>query len=192
MSAEPPVTVDVVQRVRVGQEQAFEDLLRQIIHAASQFEGYLGASVFRPGDAESQEYRIVFKFERLEQLKRWERSPIRQQFLAQARQLTVDAGTFSIITGLETWFTLPAKPGLAPPPRYKMVLVSGVAIFGINQVLARLPLTWLNVLPAPLRLLMLVFLTTTVMTYVVMPRLTRLLAGWLYPQAVAQQRRQRF
>jgi hypothetical protein len=182
MHTDPPVTVDVVQRVRRGNEQAFEALLAQIISTASTFEGYLGSSVFRPSGQDDHEYRIVFKFDRLEHLKRWEHSSVRQRFLSQARNLTVDAGTFSIMTGLETWFTLPAKPGMLPPPRYKMVLVSGIAIFGLNQLLTVLPLAWLAQLPSVLRLLILVLLTTTLMTYVVMPRLTKLLAGWLYPQ----------
>ncbi|WP_239112172.1 hypothetical protein [Halomicronema sp. CCY15110] len=159
-----------------------KSLLEQIIATASTFEGYLGASVFRPSPQADGEYRIVFKFDRLENLKRWEHAPVRQRFLTQALQLTVDAGTFAILTGLETWFTLPAKPGLLPPPRYKMVLVSGLAIFGINQLFTLLPLDWLTLLPPILHLLILVFLTTTLMTYVVMPRLTKLLAGWLYPK----------
>lgn len=182
MAIDPPVTVDVIQRVRAGKEPEFEALLKQIIHAASTFEGYLGASVFRPNTQDNREYRIIFKFARLDHLKHWEQSSIRQRFLAQAKTLTIDPGEFSIITGLETWFTLSAKPGMQPPPRYKMVLVSGVAIFSINQILALLPLSWLEPLPTVLRLLILVFLTTTLMTYVVMPRLTKLLAGWLYPK----------
>ncbi len=182
MHTDSPVTVDVVQQVRRGKESAFEALLGQIINTASTFEGYLGSSVFRPSHQDDGEYRIVFKFDRLENLKRWEHSPVRQRFLTQARNLTVDAGTFSIITGLETWFTLAAKPGMVPPPRYKMVLVSGLAIFGINQLLTVLPLDGLAQLPSILRLLILVFLTTTLMTYVVMPRLTKLLAWWLYPK----------
>ncbi|HEY9815743.1 MAG TPA: antibiotic biosynthesis monooxygenase [Candidatus Obscuribacterales bacterium] len=182
MQPDPPVTVDVVQRVKSGKAREFEVLLERIINTASTFEGYLGASVFRPSQSDDGEYRIVFKFDRLDHLKRWEHSALRQQFLAQAKNLTVDAGHFSIITGLETWFTLPAKPGVPPPPRHKMVLVSGIAIFGINQILALLPLTWLAALPALLQLLILVFITTTLMTYVVMPRLTKLLANWLYPR----------
>ncbi|MBD1843052.1 antibiotic biosynthesis monooxygenase [Cyanobacteria bacterium FACHB-63] len=182
MHTDPPVTVDVLQQVRRGKEREFEALLEQIISAASTFEGYLGSSVFRPSHQDDNEYRIVFKFDRLENLKRWENSSIRHRFLSQAHNLTVNAGTFSIITGLETWFTLPAKPGMLPPPRYKMVLVSGMAIFGINQILTVLPLSWLAQLPSILRLLILVFLTTTLMTYIVMPRLTKLLAWWLYPK----------
>ncbi|MFH7243242.1 MAG: antibiotic biosynthesis monooxygenase [Spirulina sp.] len=182
MHTDPPVTVDVVQRVRPSKERDFEVLLEHIISTASTFEGYLGSSVFRPSLPNDGEYRIVFKFDRLENLKRWEHSSVRQRLLTEVRHFTVDAGTFSIITGLETWFTLPAKPGIPPPPRYKMVLVSGIAIFGINQILAILPLAWLEQLPPGIHLLILVFLTTTLMTYVVMPRLTKLLAWWLYPQ----------
>jgi hypothetical protein len=34
-----------------------------------------------------------------------------------------------VLTGLESWFTLPTQPGLPPPPRYKMALVTWVTIF---------------------------------------------------------------
>jgi antibiotic biosynthesis monooxygenase (ABM) superfamily enzyme len=170
-----------MQRVRPGKEHDFERLLEQIIGTASTFEGYLGSSVFRPSDQDLSEYRIIFKFDRLEHLKRWENSTVRQNYLVQAKELTVNDGTFSIITGLETWFTLPSKPGMKPPARYKMVVVSGVAIFAINRLLALLPPAWLAPFPPLVQLLILVFTTTALMTYVVMPRLTKLLAGWLYP-----------
>jgi antibiotic biosynthesis monooxygenase (ABM) superfamily enzyme len=70
---------------------------------------------------------------------------------------------------------------MKPPARYKMVVVTGVAIFAINRLLALLPLAWLAPFPPLVQLLILVFTTTALMTYVVMPRLTKLLAGWLYP-----------
>jgi hypothetical protein len=180
MHSDPPVTVDVMQSVKLGKEHEFEILLKQIISAASNFEGYLGASVFRPNEQHELEYRIIFKFDRLEHLKQWENSPTRQKLLARAKELTINEGKFSIITGLETWFTLPTRPGMKAPPRYKMVLVTGIAIFAINQVLALLPLSWLP-LPSLIQLLILILITTTLMTYVVMPRLTKLLAWWLYP-----------
>ncbi len=180
MDNDQPVTVDVMQKVIAGKESQFEMLLQQIIGAASNFEGYLGASVFRPNSG-SSEYRIIFKFDRLENLEIWEDSPIRQRLLKQARKLTVDSGSFSVITGLETWFTLPAQPGLPPPPRYKMVAVTAIAIFVLSQLISLLPLAWMNFLPVLWRSLILTFAMTTVMTYIVMPRLTKVLAWWLYP-----------
>ena len=35
----------------------------------------------------------------------------------------------SFVTGLETWFTLPGRPGAAPPPPYKMALLTWITIF---------------------------------------------------------------
>jgi hypothetical protein len=34
-----------------------------------------------------------------------------------------------VLTGLESWCTLPTQPGLPPPPRYKMALVTWMTIF---------------------------------------------------------------
>ena len=181
MPSDPPVTVDVMQSVRPGKEREFEALLEQIIGTASTFEGYLGSSVFRPHEQNPSEYRVIFKFDRLDHLKQWENSTARQNYLAQAKQLTVNEGTFSIITGLETWFTLPSKPGLKPPARYKMVIVTGAVIFVINRILALVPAAWLGVFPPLVQLLISIFITVTLMTYLVMPRLTKLLAWWLYP-----------
>lgn len=183
MATDPPVTVDVMQSVRPGHEREFEQLLEQIIATASTFDGYLGASVFRPSEHNQSEYRVVFKFDRLQHVKQWEKSAARQQYLAQAKQLTVDDGTFSILTGLETWFTLPSQPGLKPPARYKMVLITGAVIFAINRLLALVPAAWLGRFPPLVQLLILIFVTVTLMTYVVMPRVTKLLSGWLYPSS---------
>jgi len=38
------------------------------------------------------------------------------------------------LTGLESWFTLPARPGAAAPPPYKMALVTWVTIFPLITV----------------------------------------------------------
>ncbi|MBD2071300.1 antibiotic biosynthesis monooxygenase [Leptolyngbya sp. FACHB-671] len=178
---DPPVTVDVLQRVKPGCEMAFEQVLTDLIAAARSFKGHLGVNVFRSGST-SPEYRIVFKFDRVSHLKQWEASPLRQKLLKRASQLTVDTGQISVLTGLETWFTLPTQPGLSPPPRYKMVILSGIAIFILLNLATTFIVPLLLPLPPLLRTLVVVLLIVSIMTYVVMPRLTRLFAGWLYPK----------
>jgi len=182
-SDDPPATVDILQRVRPGCEAEFESVLADLIEAASAFEGHLGVNVFRPGDRAHPEYRIVFKFDRISNLKLWETSAIRQRLLDRANRLTVDTGQLSILTGLETWFTLPQQPGVAAPPRYKMVLLSGATIFVLANLINSLVLPLLSPLPPLLRTLVVTFLMVATMTYIVMPRLTKLFAGWLYPKA---------
>jgi antibiotic biosynthesis monooxygenase (ABM) superfamily enzyme len=86
-----------------------------------------------------------------------------------------------VLTGLEGWFTLPTQPGLPPPPRYKMALVTWLTIFPLITlvVVATAPLigSW----PLVARLAFTTGVTVSLMTWVVMPRTTRLLHRWLYP-----------
>ncbi len=179
---DPPVTVDVMQRVKPGCETAFEAVLAELIAVASSFEGHLGVTVFRPSDRANPDYRVVFKFDHVSNLKRWETSAIRQTLVERARQLTVDSGRFSILTGLETWFTLPSQPGMSAPPRYKMVAISGLTIYVLSNIINPLLLPILHPLPLLLRTFVITFLMVMLMTYVVMPRVTNLFAGWLYPK----------
>lgn len=180
---DPPVTVDVLRRVKPGCEKSFEAVLSDLIHAASTFEGHLGVNVFRPSQGGSAEYRIVFKFNHLSSLKRWEASETRQNLLERANQLTTGTHQTSILTGLETWFTLPNQPGAVPPPRYKMFILTWVTIFILIHLMNWAVVPLLKSLPPWLGTLMVTGLMVFLITYVVMPRLTKLFAKWLYPKA---------
>lgn len=180
--SDPPATVDILQRVKPGCEAAFEGVLADLIAAAKAFEGHLGVNVFRPTDYTNREYRIVFKFDRISHLKQWETSPIRQRLLKRANQFTEGTSQVSILTGLEIWFTLPQRPGLLPPPRYKMMVVSGITIYVLITLINVLVVPLISSLPALLRTLVVTLLMVAIMTYIAMPRMTKLFAGWLYPK----------
>jgi uncharacterized protein len=85
-----------------------------------------------------------------------------------------------VLTGLESWFTLPAQPG-APPPPYKMALVTWATIFPLITVIVVVSAPLLGPLPLLARLAVTTGVTVPLMTWVVMPRVTRLLHRWLYP-----------
>ena len=84
-------------------------------------------------------------------------------------------------SGFETWFTLPSKPGEPAPPRYKMAIVTWLAVFPVVAVIFSLFGQWLNLLPTLVRTLVFTAVMVTLMTYVIMPRMTRLFSFWLYP-----------
>ena len=84
------------------------------------------------------------------------------------------------LTGLESWFTLPTQPG-APPPRYKMAVLTWVTIFPLITLVVVVSAPLMGSLPLVLRLGVTTLVTVSLMTWVVMPRVTRLLRGWLYP-----------
>ena len=83
----------------------------------------------------------------------------------------------SVLTGLETWFTRPSRPGEPAPPRYKMVAVTWLAVYPLITLILVLFGPLLSLLP----MLVLTAVMVTLMTYVIMPRMTRLFSSWLYP-----------
>ena len=104
-----------------------------------------------------------------------------------ARSYAVAASTGSsteyarVLTGLETWFTLPSKPGEPAPPRYKMAVVTWIAVFPLASAIFAVTQPLLGGLPVVLCTLAFTLIMVTTMTYVVMPRMTRLFSFWLYP-----------
>lgn len=178
---DPPTTVDIIQEVKPGCEEAFEDVLLGLTEAAKTFDGHLGVNVFRPTDSTHPEYRIVFKFDHLSSLQRWENSAIRKTWLQRAEKLTVGSRKMQVLTGLETWFTLPNRSAIVPPPRYKMLVITCIAAFPTLNIINFILQPLLVILPPLLRSLITTAVLLSLMTYVVMPRMTKLFAGWLYP-----------
>jgi uncharacterized protein len=187
-SEDPPVTVVISRRVKPGCEQAFEKFISGITAASMTFPGHLGANIFRPTTPGDTEYRIIFKFDRQSNLRRWQESPCRRQWLARADSLVLGQPAIEVITGLETWFTIPVSKPIVPPPRHKMAVVTLLAIFPLIQIanIAIAPL--FKSLPPLLSSLILTAIIVLLMTYVVMPRMTRLFTRWLYPQVVKSQK----
>jgi uncharacterized protein len=173
---DPPVTIDVIKQVKPGCDSEFERVLSDLILAAEEFDGHLGANVFRTGS----EYRVVFKFQHLSNLEAWEKSAIRCKLLERVNRLTVGEGKFQVITGLETWFTLSTQQSIVPPPRYKMLIITCLAAFPTVNIVSWL-IQFLPSMPSLLRTLTSVIVLLSLMTYVIMPRMTKLFSGWLYP-----------
>lgn len=178
---DPPVTVSVTGRVKPGRRAEYEEVLTGMIAAASRFPGHLGVNTFRPVDPETPEYRIVFKFNHESNLRRWMDSEERRRWLKRADELAEGPPRTQVVTGLETWFTLPRQQTITPPPPYKMALVTWLAIFPLITALFVLSEPILRQLPLVLRTAVLTAVTIPLMTWVVMPWMTRLFRRWLYP-----------
>ncbi|HEV8045586.1 MAG TPA: antibiotic biosynthesis monooxygenase [Rubrobacter sp.] len=178
---DPPVTAVASRRVKLGREREFEEWATGILAAANRFPGYLGSEVVRPGDEpEDDEYRIVFRFDQASNMRAWESSKERRRWLRRAEPL-IHEERVHVLTGLETWFTRPSKPGEPAPPRYKMVAVTWLAVYPLITLILVVFGPLLGLLPMLVRTLVLTAVMVTLMTYVIMPRMTRLFSSWLYP-----------
>ena len=181
-AADDPVTVLYSRRVKPGREADFEAWARGIVAAARQFPGHLGASVLdAPG---SREYHILFTFADRRSLRAWLDSDERRRWLVRVGELLEADRGLQQLTGLETWFKLPGSnvPTMKPPPRWKMWLVSLVAVYPLVLAFQVLVVPRMARLPLPLRALVFPLVLLTLMTFVVMPMVTRALRRWLGPR----------
>jgi antibiotic biosynthesis monooxygenase (ABM) superfamily enzyme len=171
------MTVTVARRVAPGRETEFEDWAARLTAAAARFPGFLGAGLLRPGHV-GQDWHIVYRFDSAEHLAAWERSMVRARLLAMGEDLMQTVGV-QRISGLETWFSVPGRTAPAPP-RWKMFAISVVGIY-LLQMVVNVGLGWLaRPWPLAVRLALFVSIVTASMTWLVMPRLARLLERWLY------------
>lgn len=177
-------TVSVVVRRRIHPElQApFEAWLTGIIDAASNFEGHQGAQVLRPPDPANQDYVVLFRYATPAQLAAWQASKTARDWLERGKAFTKGEAQIQRVTGLEFWFRVPAGAARRPPPRYKMVVATVVGLYPLILFIAPLFGQNLQFLPRPLNVLITTFCMVLLMTYAVMPLVTRGLSRWLFPR----------
>jgi antibiotic biosynthesis monooxygenase (ABM) superfamily enzyme len=181
VNADPqPLTVVVRRRVKPGREAAFETAMQEFLRFALSFPGNRGIHVLRPEPGGSREYTVVDRFADLSARQAFKGSAEYRDWMRRLRELTEDEPYIEEVGGLGGWFTLPGSPRAAPPTRIKMALVTFLGVYPLTSVLPPL-IGWL--LPGWHPLLVNVIVTALIvagLTWVVMPFLTRLFAGWLF------------
>lgn len=177
-----PVTEVVTRRVRAGMDEKYESWLRRQFAEAEALPGFLGADVERPApDARIREYTSVIRFDNVKNLRAFEHSDMRHRYLAEVVDLTEGDATLHRLSGLEFWFTPPKGTAVPQPTRWRMMLVTMVTVYFLIMTAGQLALRGLAGAPFPVRMAVLVIIQVTLMTYVFMPRVTRLMARWIYP-----------
>ncbi len=182
--ATEPVTVTVARTVLPDNQPAYEEWADGIQSRMSDYPGHLGSTMLSPGPGED-EYHIVYRFADAQTLHNWEDSDERAQWLGKLEEM-VESERFAHVTGLETWFSLPDRADQSPP-RWKMVAVTSTVIFGLQLLIQAFLLSTLLHWPLVLRAAIMSLSMTLLMTYLVMPRVIKLLRRWLYPRVAASQ-----
>jgi len=146
------------------------------------FPGHQGVNIIRPTEG-ARSYTIVLRFDTLEHLQEWLASDARRQLVAEVQSLLERGDRVAITTGLEFWFT-PLTPVQGHPPPYKQFRLTLSAIFPLTLVVPWLLRPLFQAKPVLGRPVVSTVIISAVivglMTYVIMPRYTRLVAGWLY------------
>ena len=178
--ASGPVTAIVTRRIKPGCESRFEAWLEEVSAASTTFPGHQGATVVRPSDPAHPEYLIVFRFDTQAHMDVWRRSPVRRALFERSAALAEEPPQERTLGGFETWFALPGGQVVRPPTRWKTWALSSAAIYPLITAITLGAGPLLGPLPLPMRFLITVPILGALMTWFVMPVLTRALSRWLY------------
>ena len=178
------MTVSITRLVSPEHQDQMTAWVRAGSSLAERFPGFLGTGWVRPG-ADSDEWHMLYRFDSDESLARWEASEQRTWWLGAAQGLVGETHK-ERRTGIEGWFDAPLErdvedlsPPPKAPPRWKQAVMIWFAFFPLSLAMTLL-LGWLlpDLATVP-RVLVSTVAMTPVMTYLVLPWLTRTMEWWL-------------
>ena len=182
-AGELPVTVSFTRRADPAHTREMTAWIRAGMTMAESFPGFLGAGWVRPRGG-SDEWHMLCRFADQRALDGWEASAERAWWLRSAEGLAEVTRT-ERRTGIEGWFDEPAStevvgpPAPPAPPRWKQATTIWLVFYPLN-LLATVTLgAWLADVHVALRVLVVTLALTPVMTYLLLPWITRRLQWWL-------------
>jgi antibiotic biosynthesis monooxygenase (ABM) superfamily enzyme len=197
-----PITVAIERRIDPARNAEATSWMQAGTDLATGFTGFLGSGWVRSGE-DSDLWYMLYRFSDMTTLDAWEQSPQREWWLDSGRAFAKEVRV-ERRTGIEGWFDAPfathvetrhagdptdAAPPTGPvqqpipaaPPRWKQAVTIWLGFFPTNLLASWL----LGFVPGftgwPLiaRVLLATVLLTPVMTYAVLPWVTRTLRPWL-------------
>ena len=184
-TADLPVTVSFTRRVDPGHSAEMAAWVRAGLTLAESFPGFLCGGWVRPRHG-ADEWHMLCRFSGPATLAAWEASPERRWWLGSAQGLAEVTRT-ERRSGIEGWFDtpvdaateVPAVPAPARPPRWKQAVTIWLVFFPLN-LLATVTLgALLADVHVALRVAALTLALTPLMTYLLLPWITRRLGWWL-------------
>jgi antibiotic biosynthesis monooxygenase (ABM) superfamily enzyme len=173
------VTVVVSRRIFPGHEKEYEEWVRRLVAAATEAPGNIGATILIPPPGKPGLNHVVLRFADQASVHAWEDSYIRQK-------LTYEADAFSRrsrqeATGLETWFSIPECPELEAPPRWKMAIVTFIAVYLLSIIIIPVQEIFFKSANFYLLNILTVVLLVGILTWAIMPFFSRyVFRWWLY------------
>ena len=175
-----PIHIAITRRVRPGCEAEFQAALREFFQASFGQGGVLGASMLTPPPgSDSHKFGILRSFASETERDEFYESPMFKTWEQRASTLTEGEPEYRELHGLEAWFRSPRNP----PPRWKMATVTLLGVYPVSLLIGVVLSATLKKLPLVLNLLVVSAIIVSMLTWVVMPFVTRLLHGWLNPSS---------
>ena len=179
MNDHPPVTTILKIHYLPSKEEECLQWMEETATIASKFTGFQNKEIYRTVEPENLLLNI-FTFRSLSELEAWDQSEQRKSQTRKGENVFDSVVEKRQLSGLEFWFQ-PKGSGRQLPLKWKMAALTVVVIFLLlNTVMPLLQKAFTVVgLPSLVKSLFGVLTMVGLMTYLVMPLLTRLLSTWL-------------
>lgn len=172
----------ITHTIKGGEEERYEAWLSDILSLVSRAPGYLGREVFRPAQG-TKTYTSILRFDTYHNLNAWAHSDDRKSMVSRVSDLLTKGDVHEVRTGVDFWFT---PQYIKPPKSWKQFLLVLSAIYPLTLIIPYL-LNPLFGATGPLQFplvkaLIIAAVIVALMTFVIMPRYTRLVKRWLYEE----------
>jgi len=182
MSKDAAITVCITRTVKPGREAEFERALHDFVQRSLTLPGQHGVHIMRPAPGDgSREYGIIRKFVDHDAVMAFRTSAEYLEWNQLAVELTEGNGRTEELTGLESWFTLPGA-AVHALPKWKMAIATFIGVFPVAAVLGMTLGPVIHTWNFILRNAVFNACVVILLTWVVMPFVTRVLHGWLHPR----------
>ncbi len=177
------IHVAITRTVRPGCEEAFAQALRTFVLSSFAHPGVAGVLMIAPApDSQSREYGILRSFASEAERDDFYRSARFLDWDRQARSLTEGDPVYRSLHGLEAWF----RRDMVAPPRWKMAVATWLGVFPLATALSVTLGPHLKPLGTIGANAIFNVFIVGLLTWVVMPIVTRLLHVWLHdPQGAS-------
>ncbi|MEO1053337.1 MAG: antibiotic biosynthesis monooxygenase [Bacteroidota bacterium] len=175
-------TVVVSHFVKPGKEKAFEEALKRVIQKAKDYEGYEGIQTIQLSNKVENEYMLLVRFDTEPHYQTWAASATRRAWVQELKEYITRKSEVRCQEGLEFWFSLPHETAPTPPKKWKMALLTWMVIYPSVLGLSTLVGFYLGSMPLFLRMLLVSIILVSLMTYIIMPKITSLFASWIFKE----------
>lgn len=174
------VTVLVTHIIAKDKGQEFLHVLKEFLRSYDLFPGTKGCRVFKQMEGDQVRVTMLQRFREAADHERWLKSEAFAQWEDEMARIQPTVEPVRSYAGMEALFAAEQKaPGA--PPRWKMAIVLLIAVFPLSLAMS----VWfgpaLGSMPPVTGALITSPVMVFLMTYVIVPILTKIFAGWLQP-----------